>query len=460
MRIRFAWIAAVLTLISMAILTACSTKYSATSNGLVVVPSQAGGVQTVEGPVMQTFSLNLSNGSISDINNVNGPPVTGLPSSVILDPAGAYAYVATTVDCTPTLPPNTSLTSAVQGAILAYPIAADGKLGASNPAMYLTGNSSYPGSFPTCGLDDSTNPNAGNQIAGMAIDSAGKFLFVAIAPGGATFTTGTNTATPTSTTAALPSPGIAVYAIGSNGGLTQVTGSPFAVQSTALTLAPSPSALAVTSTTFPAQYAPCSVVAPPSTEYLYVADSINNMLLNYAVSASGTLSLATTGTNPIPTGTLPSGVAVDPCNRFVYVSNTNSNNVSAYTVCTVITAACTAADYSLTPVSGSPYTVGDLPGPISEDAYGGFLYVVDTGSNQISEFRIGSANGSLTSIGGPIATGIGPNSIAVRKDDSFLFVANITAATVSDFAITPATGNLTLVTAFQTFNLPSGVAVK
>jgi DNA-binding beta-propeller fold protein YncE len=294
----------------------------------------------------------------------------------------------------------------------------------------------------------------------MAIDSAGKFLFVAIAPGGATFTTGTNTATPTSTTAALPSPGIAVYAIGSNGGLTQVTGSPFAVQSTALTLAPSPSALAVTSTTFPAQYAPCSVVAPPSTEYLYVADSINNMLLNYAVSASGTLSLATTGTNPIPTGTLPSGVAVDPCNRFVYVSNTNSNNVSAYTVCTVITAACTAADYSLTPVSGSPYTVGDLPGPISEDAYGGFLYVVDTGSNQISEFRIGSANGSLTSIGGPIATGIGPNSIAVRKDDSFLFVANITAATVSDFAITPATGNLTLVTAFQTFNLPSGVAVK
>jgi DNA-binding beta-propeller fold protein YncE len=409
---------------------------------------------------METFSLDLSNGSVSEINNVNGPPVAGVPSSVILDPAGAYAYVATTVDCTPTLAANTSLTSAVQGAILAYPIASDGKLGASNPAAYLPGSSAYPSGFPTCGLDDSTNPNAGNQIAGMAIDSSGKFLFVAIAPGGATFTTGTNTATPTSTTATLPSPGMAVYAIGANGGLTPVTGSPFAVQSQALTLTPSPSALAVSSTSFPTQYAPCSVVTAPSTENLYVADSINNVLLNYTVSSTGTLSLATTGTNPIPTGTLPSGVAVDPCNRFVYVSNTNSNTVSAYTVCTVITADCTAADYSLTPVSGSPFTVGDHPGPITADAYGNFLYVVDTGSNQISEFHVGSANGSLTSLGGPIATGLGPNSISVRKDDSYLFVANITAATVSDFAITPATGNLTLVTAFQTFNLPSGVAVK
>ena len=460
MRIRFAWIAAVLALISIGILMACSTKYSNSSNGLVVVPSQAGGVETVEGPVMETFSLSLTNGSVSQINNVNGPPVAGLPSSVLIDPAGAYAYVAATVNCTPTLPANTSLTSALQAAIFAYPIASDGKLGASNPPVYLPGSSAYPSGFPTCGLDDSTNPNAGSQIAGMTIDSAGKFLFVAIAPGGATFTTGTNTATPTSTTATLPSPGIAVYAIGSSGSLTPVTGSPFAVQSPVLTLAPSPSALAITSTIFPEQYASCSVVTPPSTENLYVTDSINNMLLNYSVSSNGTLTLVPTGTNPIPTGTLPTGVAVDPCNRFVYVANTNSNTVSSYTVCIVVTTDCTSADYSLTPVSGSPFAVGDHPGPISPDAYGKFLYVVDTGSNQISEFSVGSGSGQLTAIGSPLATGIGPNSIAVRKDDSYLFVANITAATVSDYAITPASGNLTLVTAFQTFNLPSGVAVK
>src|SRR5260370_10340110 len=121
MRTRLTWIVGVLGLVAVGFLMACSTKYKSSSNGLVVVPSQGSAV-------MQTFSLNLANGHVSQINNSAGPPTPGLPGAVILDPAGAYAYVASTLNCTPTLSPNTSPTAG-QGAIMAFKVGSDGNLG-------------------------------------------------------------------------------------------------------------------------------------------------------------------------------------------------------------------------------------------------------------------------------------------------------------------------------------------
>jgi 6-phosphogluconolactonase (cycloisomerase 2 family) len=445
MRTRFTWIVSVLALVSIGFVVACSTKYSSSSNGLVVVPSR-------DSQVMQTFSLDLSNGAASQINNVDGPPITGLPSSVIIDRAGAYAYVATTVNCT-----AANLT-AVQGAILAYQINSDGKLSASTAPVYLTGNPAYPSNFPTCGLDDGTNPNAGNPIAAMAMDSAGKLLFLATAPAAAIFST-------TNSTATLPSVGIAVYAIGSNASLTQVAGSPFAMPVQQVGQTPSPSALAATYTVFPAQFAPCSGQTAPATENLYVTDSIDNVLVNFSVSSAGVLVVVPTATTTaVSTGSLPSGVAVDPCNRFAYVANAQANNVSAYTICSVVNLnsqpPCPSADYSLHPVPGLPTPVGEVPGPIAVDPYAKALYVVDTGSSQVSTFRIGSATGTLTVLS-TVATNQGANSIAIRSDDSWLFVANSTSGNISQYAITPATGSLTPQGApIGTLNLPSGVAVK
>jgi 6-phosphogluconolactonase len=455
MRTRFTWIVAILALVAIGFLMACSTKYSASSNGLVIVPTQGSAV-------MQTFNLNLSNGHVSQINNTSGPPTPGLPASVILDPAGTFAYVASTVNCAPTLPANTSLT-AVQGAIVTYKINSDGKLSAGS-TQYLKGNPAYPATFPTCGLDDSTNPNGGNPPAAMAIDSAGKFLFVATAPASATYTIDLDTI-PISTVATLDSVGVAVYAIGANASLTEVAGSPFSLPAEpGGGGSPSPSALAVTPTAYPVQFAACSGHAAPTTENLYVADSINNVLLNYKVDVSaGTLTPVpfSTATAGIPTGTLPSGVAVDPCNRFVYVSNATSNSVSAFTICSVVSQSCQQPDFSLQPVTASPFAVspGDGPGPLAVDPYGNFLYVVDNGSSQLSAFRISSSSGGLTSVG-TYPTNSDPNSIAIRSDDSWIFVADFSSATVSQYAITPATGGLTPQAPFGTLNNPSGVAVK
>jgi 6-phosphogluconolactonase (cycloisomerase 2 family) len=430
MRTRFTWMMAVLALVSIGFVVACSTKYSSSSNGLVVVPIR-------DSPVMETFSIDLSNGHASQINNVDGPPIAGLPSSVILDPAGAFAYVL--------ISQNPGIANTLTG-IEAFQVGSDGKLAAGtttslNGAVFMS---------PTAGCESvPVTPVA------MAMDSAGKFLFVA------------NSATSDGIGNSVPG-SVSVFAI-SGGSLTEVNpvsctdatilGSPFPLTLQPGGTTPSASALAVTPTVFPAQFAPCSVVGPPTTENLYVTDSVNNQLFNFTIDSSGNLSLVLTGTNPILTGTLPSGVTVDPCNRFVYVANFQTNNVSAYTICAKPSATCPLADYSLQSVPGSPYSTGDGPGPITVDAYAGFLYVVATGASEVSEFRIGSATGALTSIG-TAATNVGANSIAIRSDDSFLFVANSTSANVSQFAITPASGTLTLQTAITTLNLPSGVAVK
>jgi 6-phosphogluconolactonase (cycloisomerase 2 family) len=426
MRTRFTWIAAVLALVAIGFLIACSTKYSASSNnnGLVVVPTQGQAV-------METFSLDLANGGMSQINNVNGPPTPGLSGPVVLDPSGAFAYVI--VQESPALVPSVT-------GIATFKVGSDGKLGAGTTTPL-----NNVGAVPV------------SPVA-LRMDSAGKFLFVADSA--------------TSDGSGNPVPGaVSVLAV-SSGTLSEVAGSPFILPVEPGGSTASASALAVTPTAYPVQYSYCSGHAAPTTENLYVTDSTNYVLLNYSVDPSaGTLTLLPYSVTlaGIPTGSVPSGVAVDPCNRFAYVANagpgSTQNDVSAYTICSVVNVLsqppCPVADFSLHSV-GAPFPASDKPGPIAVDAYGSFLYVVNTGSNNLSGYRISPITGALTPFfESLIATGVGPNSIAIRSDDSWLFVANTGyPGTLSQFAITISTGVLTSVPATGTFDYPTGVAVK
>jgi 6-phosphogluconolactonase len=423
---RLTWIVAILTLVAIGFLMACSTKYSSssTSNALVVVPSQGSAV-------MQSFSINLANGESSQINNVNGPPTPGLPTAVILDPAGKFAYVI--------MHQSAALVPSVTG-IGVFAIGSDGKLGPATTAT-LNNNDGIP-----------VVPVA------LAMDSAGKFLFVA-------------------NSGISGAPGsVSVLAIGSDGGLTELPTSPYPLPVEPGGSSPSASALALSRTTYPVQFSFCSGHTAPATENLYVTDSVNYVLLNYSVDPSaGALTLMPyssslpgipTGTDTTP-GQVPSGVAVDPCNRFVYVANAQTNNVSAYTICSAInllsTPTCPAADFSLHTVTGSPFnlTNSQAPGPMAVDAYGKYLYVVNTGSSNISGFGISSITGALTAfIGPPVAAGLGANSIAIRSDDSWIFVANTNSTSVSQYSLVFSTGILSPVGPINTLDYPSGVAVK
>jgi 6-phosphogluconolactonase (cycloisomerase 2 family) len=459
MRTRLTWIVAILALVLIGVLMACSTKYSSSDNGLVVVPSAYPG-----SAVMQSFSLTVNTGHLSEINNVNGPPIPGLAGPVILDPAGAYAYVI--VQQNP----------AVQGGgvtgIVAFPIASDGKLASGttqglNPSTMATAFCVFTQNGKTVTQDIPVTVDAPVVPAALVIDSAGKFLFVADT---ATSALATYTCNGASVTATVPVPGVVSVFTVSNGTLNEVPGSPFALPTDQGANTASASALAVTPNAYPPLYSYCSGITAPTTENLYVTDSVNYVLLNYTVSSTGTLTPAPPPTTVgVSTGTVPSGVAVDPCNRFVYVSNGSadgptSNTVSAYTICsTVSPPTCPNPDFSLHEVKGSPFPVspGDGPGPLAVDAYGGFLYVVDTASGLVSQFKISPTSGTLTPLTPPfVSAGIGANSIAVRSDDSWVFVADKSSGSLSQYGIDLQSGNLSSVPPVSTFNYPSGVAVK
>jgi DNA-binding beta-propeller fold protein YncE len=453
MRTRFTWILGVAVLISLGVLVACSTKYSSANNGLVVVSTQGSAV-------MDTFSLNLGNGHVSQIFNTNGPPTNGQPTSVVLDPSGNFAYVLVT---------QSSFVNDSATGVESFPVSSNGKLGTGatqglKPATTATALCEFTQNNQIVTQNIPVSVNAPVVPTAMAIDDAGKLLFLADA---VTSAPATYTCNGASVTSSVPVSGaVSVFSI-SSGSLTEVAGSPFALPAQAGGTTPSASALAVTPTIYPPAYAPCSANVPPTTENLYVTDSLNYFVLNYSVSSSGALTLVPTSSMPgVPTGNIPAGVTVDPCNRFVYVANsgssTNGNSVSAYTICNAVSLpTCTQADFSLLEVTGSPFAAGNSPGPITEDTLGGFLYALDQDQNAISGYRISTTSGSLSPLTPPtFTTNSFPTSIAIRSDDQWVFVTNLNSMNVSQYALAPSTGTLTPQPAIQTDNNPWGIAVK
>jgi len=448
---RFAWLLGVMVLVLIGLLVACGTTYNSAYDGLVLVSSQGSGL-------LETFSFSLNNGSISAVNN---PPndtsdlicvLNGIPSSIVVDPAGAYAYTiitANTSDCG-----SGSTTTGIE----TFKINSDGTMKAAGSIV--------------------PDPNPMQLV----MDSTGKYLFVA--EGLNSMATAPNAAPCPGTTAQY---GICVYAI-SNGGLTPVPGTFNFVLPQGLSFqTPNFAAVAVTPMVLPglvngAQQAACSMNAHPTVEYLYAADAVNGVVWEFSVNTStGALG------NPPPTtqvpyfptpafvsGTaesVPAGVAVDACNRFVYVANNLSNNISGYSICNgsaTQSAQCgilpTLPPGALVPVSGSPFILSggaNGPGPILSDPFGNNLYVLDLLSNQISTFHISQISGSLTAgTSAVVATGNQPKSMVIRSDDNWLFVANYGSATISQYSITPATGALSFLTTTSTDNYPWGVAVK
>lgn len=436
---RFVWLLGAGILVSIGFLVACGSNFNPSVDGLMVVGSQGSGL-------LETFSFSLTSGHISAISN---PPsstsnkvcvLNGLPSSIVIDPAGAYAYTIINAN---------SSCSGSNTVIQSFKINSDGTIASSGSSVTLN---------PTA------NSCSVSPVA-LTFDSSAKYLFIADT---STVCNGSQ----------LPGT-VTVLSVGSGGSLTEVSGSPFAVPQTLSGQIPAELvALAATPTVFPGigingvQNASCSEpgINPPTSEFLYAADSVNNVVWEYQVNTSTGALISPpnqSSANHFKTGTTPSGVAVDPCDRFVYVSDQQSNQISAYTICnglpTQSATLCPATpDDSLVEITpGSPFsiTAGNGPGPILVDPFGKFVYALDILSGQLSSFKISSVSGSLTA-GAVIATGQGPTSMAIRGDDNWLFVTNLNAATVSQYSITPESGTLTPFPAVSTDNLPWGVAVK
>ena len=427
---RFGLLGMMLGLVLIGLLLACGSNYNSSTDGLLIVGSQGSGL-------LETFSFTLNNGHVSAIANSPNDTsnqtcvLNGLPGAIVTDPNGTYAYAI--------IAENSSCSGSKTG-LAAFQISSDGNI------------------KQVGGLTD-----LGNVVPyTMSRDSAGKFLFVANRE---------NQGAPGS---------ISVFSIGSGGTLTQVAGSPFLTPAAPLTA--DIVSVAASPTTFPGigingtVNSVCSLPGntPPTVEYLYAVDAKNYGVWQFQVdTSSGVLGNPPGGSQAafFAADQVPMGVAVDPCDRFVYVSNFVSNKISGYTLCSTVNASigCLHADGSLVPISNSPFALtgsANGPGPIIVDPYGNSVYVVGTLSNTVSALKISPVSGSLSALTpATVATGAGPVSITIRADNNWMFVANYGSlgqggSTVSQYSITPATGALSVLPAIDTDNLPWGVAVK
>ena len=451
---RFAWLLGVVVLVSIGVLVACGSNYNASSDGLLLVGSQGSGL-------IETFSFNLNNGGSSAISNTPADTsgqvcvLNGIPSSIVVDPKGAYAYTIINANSSC----NTGSVTSTTG-ILAFKINSDGtttQVGQQVP-------------FNAVPL----SPPVGVFPGTMVMDPAGKFLFVA----------------DRATTKFGRTPGVGLcFSIchrercdfdGSAGlaFLSHSSDHPPASGSRHHQRRAHP-------TVFPAigvngvQNSVCSTpgLAAPTSQYLYAVDKLGNQVFEFAVNTTtGVLTNPTVMTQEpsFATDALPVGVAVDPCNRFVYVTGSLNGRMNAYTICNggpnqSSTICPPTPDGSLVEVAGSPFSLAGSniqAGPLAVDPFGNYVYVLGTHSNTLNILKISPVSGALTAANPPtVATGVGPVAIAIRGDDNWMFVTNfgsgaVGGTTVSQYSITPATGALTVLPAIQTDNYPFGVAVR
>jgi 6-phosphogluconolactonase (cycloisomerase 2 family) len=186
------------------------------------------------------------------------------PTQLTVNKAGTYLYVVETYQ------PNFSLSIPGPGALVAFPINANGQLGA-------TGSLCQP-------VPDGTNAffALGNNPVSVNVLANGNFLY-AVNESDAS---------------------ISAFQVGSDGVLSSIG-------------------------LFNVGTAPNAVAGDPTGKFLYVTDGASNQMYGFLVQSNGSLVMMA---KPFKTDNLPNAVAVDPRGIYVYVANYNANDVSAYTI--------------------------------------------------------------------------------------------------------------------------------
>ena len=240
----------------------------------------------------------------------------------------------------------------------------------------------------------------GTYASGLAVDPAGKFLFVPY----------------------QLSSQVVAFTINSSGQLTTVPGSPFAAG------------------TFPSR--PADAIVDPSGKFLYVSlfyDPTGGIAAYTINPSTGVLTPMLGSPFSTLTNGGPTGLAVHPNGKFLYIamsgpvfSGPSYNQIVAESIDT--------STGALSPVPGSPFAAGgSAPGPLAMDPTGKFLYCgnSNTGFNDatVSAFTVDASTGGLTPISGsPYSTGGSPSTFVVNSTSAVLY-ASIYNSNVLAFTI-------------------------
>ena len=154
---------------------------------------------------------------------------------------------------------------------------------------------------------------------------------------------------------------MSVFAVGSGGALTPVTGSPFATGSV-----------------------PHSVAFSPDGGLLATANSSANSVSVFAVGSGGALTQVTG--SPFATGGQPVSVAFSPGGGLLATANDGDNSVSVFAV---------GSGGALTQVTGSPFATGNHPVSVAFSPDGGLLATANNFAGTVSVFSVAAPTASI-----------------------------------------------------------------
>ena len=189
-------------------------------------------------------------------------------------------------------------------------------------------------------------------------------------------------------------------------------------------------------------FTPSGLAFLPSKNILYAINAFDATISIFNVAGDGTLTL---GSSPVPVGSSPNAVVIDPSGKYLLVTSNYSNggDVSVFSI--------DSSTGALSPF-GSPVPANTNPTEILFTHSGQFVYVSNPEIGMVTGFSF--SNGVLTLVPGtPVFSGTGAIGLAVDPTDEFLYVTNPSATNpppnqstignISGFNIDPTTGALT-----------------
>jgi len=278
----------------------------------------------------------------------------------------------------------------------------------------------------------------GSMATAIAIDAAGKFLYVTF-----TYQVGPNGQQLYSP--ASPGPGgVTIFPINANGSL----GTPSTVK-----VGNNPVGVVVSrpkgSVVF--AYVLDQEVAPKATVLGFLQNQTSGALTPAPGTSITTDSTGKTVAVGYGAGTTPSAIAEDPSSRFVYITDEATNQLYGNLV---------ANDGSLVPMTNGPFATGIFPVGLTIDPRGKFLYVANFSSNSVGAYAIDVSSGTPVGSVGSASTGVDTAPTCVTVEPAlgiYAYSTNNLASTVSALKLDPHNGGLSQVqnTPFPSSALPT-----
>jgi 6-phosphogluconolactonase (cycloisomerase 2 family) len=198
---------------------------------------------------------------------------------------------------------------------------------------------------------------------------------------------------------------------------------------------------------FNAGLSPNQIAVDPSGRFVYVLNSESEDITGFSVDAS-TGTLSTLPGSPFPIGSPPLSLqpttfAIDPTGRFLYVS-AGTDSVGAVQTYNILEYTIDGATGVLAPAAGSPVVQGTLATSISFSPSGNYAYMAQTGTIGSGQpFLVYSMNfvtGNLTEVGA-VQPGATAGQSIVDPSGRFLYWIDPLATKVAAFTINSENGS-------------------